>query len=206
MAGWKKWIARGPKTAKKFKAFNKTAKNAKHLKIIVKNDSTLSRVFAKLFSKKTVFTAAVATTVGYGVSQVNSYIQSNSGCFLKSSDETVCKVAQLSCCQPEPVEGLSTCPQQILGSPCHGFDEDKEGECCKLCDCQYNDCLPNQTMECRRPTIGEALTYFSQSAASNVFSFLANVFPIVYWIGGGMVALLIFWITWTIYKKTRQHD
>lgn len=204
MSGWKKWIVRGPKTAKRFKAFSKTAKNAKHLKIIVKNDSALRKILTKVFSTKTVLTAAVATTVGVGISHVNDYIQSNSGCFLKSSDGTICKVAQLSCCQPEPVDGVSPCPQAILGSPCHGFDEDKEKSCCKLCDCKYNDCLPNQTMECQRPTIGEALTYFSQGVASNLFSFLANVFPVVYWICGGMVALLIFWITWTIYKKTRQ--
>lgn len=203
MAGWKKWIARGPKTAKKFRTFNKTAKNAKHLSRIVKSDGALRKVLTSVFSKKGIVTAALATTVGVGVAHIDNYIQSNSGCFLKSLDGSVCKVEQLSCCQPEPVEGISTCPQVIQGNPCAGFDEDEEGSCCKLCSCEYNDCLPTQTMECRRPTIGEALTYYAQGLSSNMFGFLSNLFPILYWILGGAVTLLVIWLIWQIFKKTR---
>ncbi|GIY64792.1 uncharacterized protein CEXT_420531 [Caerostris extrusa] len=79
---------------------------------------------------------------------------------------------------------------------CNGFDEDVEQTCCRMCDCQFTNCLPNQTMECRRPSVGEALSHFSQSLTSNVWSFLGALMPWIYWVGCVLTGLLALFLAW----------
>lgn len=196
MAAWKKWILRRPAVSKKFKAYKGTVKNAKHLNIIVKKDSVLRKVISSIFSKKILVTTAVGSALGVGISAINEYIQSNSGCFLKSNN-TVCKIKELSCCQPDAIENMPFCTGKLKGNPCVGFNEEKENTCCRLCDCQYYNCLANQTMECRRPSIGEALSFYSQKLTSGMWSFML---PFVYWMAGIVVTVLIILVGWKMYK------
>ncbi|GFQ84253.1 uncharacterized protein TNCT_539811 [Trichonephila clavata] len=126
MVAWKKWVVKRPPVTGKFKAFKKTAKNVKHLQALVKKNKALQGVIKTIFSKKGVKVTALATVVGVGISYIDNYIQSNSGCFLHSGS-SVCKVKSLSCCQPEAVDKVPYCPdQQTLGNPCNGYNEDVE--------------------------------------------------------------------------------
>ncbi|GFQ65225.1 uncharacterized protein TNCT_120691 [Trichonephila clavata] len=203
MVAWKKWVVKRPPVTGKFKAFKKTAKNVKHLQALVKKNKALQGVIKTIFSKKGVKVTALATVVGVGISYIDNYIQSNSGCFLHSGS-SVCKVKSLSCCQPEAVDKVPYCPdQQTLGNPCNGYNEDVEKTCCRLCDCQYNNCLPHQKMECQRPTIAEALSYYAQEMTSSVWSGFMFLVPWLMWVVGTGIALLVVWIAWNVYKKTR---
>lgn len=202
MAAWKKWVFKRPKIGKSFKGFRGTVKNVKHLRSFVSKNDSLRRVISKVFTKKGLVAVTAATVVGVGVSAINDYIQSNSGCFLKS-ENSVCKVKDLSCCQPDPVDELSFCSQTVQGDPCLNFDEDKEKSCCKLCDCQFYNCLPGQEMECRRPTIGEALAHYAQGLTLGAWNWVAYLVPLLYWAAGITTALIVLWIAWKIYKKTR---
>ncbi|GFT26034.1 uncharacterized protein NPIL_17051 [Nephila pilipes] len=202
MVSWKKWVVKRPAVVGKFKAFKSTAKSAKHLQAMVKKNKALHQVIKSVFSKKAVKVTALATVVGVGVSYIDNYIQSNSGCFLHSGS-SVCKVEALSCCQPDAVDKVSFCSNTPVGDPCHGYDEDVEKSCCRLCDCQFYNCLPHQTMECRRPTIAEALSYYAQEMTSSVWSGLMFLVPWLVWIVGTGIALFVLWIAWYVYKKTR---
>lgn len=203
MAVWKKWVLRPAKVSRKFKPFTNTIKSAGQLSTLVAKNKALRKVINRVFSKFTVKLALGSTAVGVGISYINNYIQSNSGCFLKSHD-TVCKVKELSCCQPEAVDNLSFCALNILHpDPCNGYDEDTEKSCCKLCDCKYQNCLPHQTMECRRPTVGEALAHYAGEITSSIWSVLDQIFPWMVWILGVAGSLLVAWIAYKIYRKLR---
>jgi hypothetical protein len=201
MGIWKKFVTRRPRVSKQYRAYNLSVKNAKGLEIIINKNTRLRKLVSVLFSSKTLALAATSTVIGVGISKINDYIQSNSGCFLISND-TVCKVRALSCCQPEPVNNIAFCPEIPLGyDPCHGYDEDKEKECCKLCSCQESDCLPHQTMECRRPTIAEALSYYAQGLSSDISKiFTSLILPVAYWFLSGFVILLVLFF---LYKRIR---
>ncbi|GIY03989.1 uncharacterized protein CDAR_304831 [Caerostris darwini] len=201
MALWTKFIPRKPRIHKAFRAFKSSAKNIKHLQTAVTGNKKLRKVVSGLFSKKGVTLAASATVLGVGVHYINNYIQSNSGCFL-TQGSSVCKVKSLSCCQPDKVTNVNFCPDQDnQKKACNGFDEDVEHTCCRMCDCQFNNCLPNQTMECRRPSVGEALSHFSQSLTSNVWSFLGALMPWLYWVGCVLTGLLALFLAWFLYNK-----
>ncbi|GFQ87856.1 uncharacterized protein TNCT_735661 [Trichonephila clavata] len=103
MVAWKKWVVKRPPVTGKFKAFKSTVKNAKHLQALVKKNKALQGVIKTIFSKKGVKVTALATVVGVGISYIDNYIQSNSGCFLHNGS-SVCKVKLLSFCQPEAVD------------------------------------------------------------------------------------------------------
>ncbi|GFS61845.1 uncharacterized protein TNCV_3651791 [Trichonephila clavipes] len=202
MVAWKKWVVKRPPVTGKFKAFKSTVKNVKHLQAIVKKNKALQGVIKTIFSKKAVKVTALATVVGVGISYIDNYIQSNSGCFLHSGS-SVCKVKALSCCQPEAVDKVPFCPDQTLENTCNGYNEDVEKTCCRLCDCQYYNCLPHQRMECQRPTIAEALSYYAQEMTSSVWSAFMFLIPWLTWVVGTGIALLVIWIAWNVYKKTR---
>ncbi|GFS30440.1 uncharacterized protein TNIN_160191 [Trichonephila inaurata madagascariensis] len=201
MVEWKKWVVKRPHVTGKFKAFKSTAKNAKHLQAIAKKNEVLQGVIKTIFSKKAVKLTALATVVGVSISYIDNYIQSNSGCFLRSGS-SVCKVKALSCWQPGVVDKVPFCPDQILENTCNGYNEDVEKTCCRLCDCQYYNCLPRQRKKCQRPTIEEALSYYAQKMTSvwSAFSFLV---PWLTWVVETGIALLVVWIAWHVYKKTR---
>lgn len=204
MAVWKKFVLHPTKAARRFKTFSKTAKNVGHLEGLVKRNKALKTAIKAVFSKTTVKLTVGATLVGVGVTYLNNYIQSNSGCFVKSHD-AVCKVQALSCCQPEAVEKVPFCTLKIVQpDPCRGFDEEVEKSCCKWCDCQYHDCLPHQTMECRRPTIGDALGYYAQQWTSSIWDMLDNVFPWIAWVLGIGGVFLAVWLGLVLYKKARS--
>lgn len=206
MVVWKKFVKHLRPVSKgshKFNRFTKTVKNVKHLDAMVKKNKALKSIIHTVFNKNTVKLTVGATAVGVGISYINEYIQSNSGCFLKSYD-SLCKVQALSCCQPDAVDSVPFCTLKPLAhDPCVGFDEDKEKSCCKLCDCQYNDCLPHQSMECRRPTIGDALGYYARELTSSFWNMLEHIFPWMLWILGVCGAFLMAWIGIVIYKKIR---
>lgn len=199
----KKWILAPAKLPFKYKPFSKTVKSVSHLEAVAKKNKALKYAIKTIFNKGTVTVALGGTAIGVGISKINNYIQSNSGCFIKTAD-SVCKVNALSCCQPDSVDNLPHCnlqPKQL--DPCRGFDEDKEQTCCRFCDCQVQNCLPNETMECRRPTIAEALTHFAGTLTSSFWRFLTNLFPSISWILGIVGGLLALWIGLSLYQKVR---
>lgn len=131
--------------------------------------------------------------MGYGIRSIVQYIESNLGCFLQDK-ESVCKVQSLSCCQKNSVEGVPFCDERLgMTNVCNNFNEEVEKTCCRLCNCEYYNCLPNQTLECQRPTIGEALTYFTQNVSDTVLC-LKSTFPCyiyMFYIFGGFIFIWI---------------
>lgn len=192
---FKKYVFKRPRVSKTFKEFDVVVKNRSALKRMVTSKKSLKKVFKKVFSYKGLKVAGITTIVGLGVHHVMDYIQSNSGCFLKGPADSVCKVRAFSCCQKEPVHGVPFCDTSpsFMDTACDGFDEDQEKSCCRLCDCQNFNCLPNQTMECQRPTVGEALTHFGQNVAKGVWSTLTTLFP---WLSYLVMALAGFFFLW----------
>lgn len=202
---WTKWIARRPVTKSAFRKFGKvSAKNVSNVKSVILGNKKLKSVVNKVFSKKGLALTTTVTTIAVASTYINDYIQSNSGCFLTQRD-SVCKVQELSCCQPQAVENLRLCPVSKLavGDPCHGFEEDKENSCCRHCNCKEYDCLPHQTMQCRRPSIGEALSHFAGGITSNLGSLLGIILPWLYTAACVLVGLVVLWITYFTFNKVR---
>lgn len=193
MAVWKKWVLKPAKTSRPFRRFAQTAKSVSHLNAIVKKNKALEFVIKRIFSKSTAKVALGATVVGVGISYINDYIQSNSGCFIKSNN-SVCKVKELSCCQPEQVQDVPFCKMSLLKPDmCKGFNEDAEKSCCRYCDCTFNDCLPTQTMECRRPTISEALSHYAQAWTTSFWQAITDMFPWLIWMFSILAVLFAVW-------------
>lgn len=183
-----------PRVSKKFKHFDFSIKNPKSKSVLPKSKSTATKAIDTLTSKKALAAMAGAAIVTGGSIYVNNYIDENSGCFLYENGEPHCKIKELSCCQPNPIDTLPFCNLNVDAKICDGFDEEDEGSCCKLCDCAYHDCLPNQSMKCRRPTYAEALTYLSDSVTENLLGFklfgnLKYILPCL----GILVAAVILW-------------
>ncbi|GFQ68169.1 uncharacterized protein TNCT_729901 [Trichonephila clavata] len=150
------------KISKRFDQFNFSVPNVKRLELHVKQHSALKSALKQIFSKKAFVLATGSTLIGLGTHYVNEYIQENSGCFLYEKGRVHCKVKELSCCQPQPVHDVPFCSLHLSSQLCTGFDEDAEKSCCRLCDCQHQRCWPGQELKCRRPTVAEALSYFSK--------------------------------------------
>lgn len=182
--------------ARRFKQFKKMAAKTKHgLKTLVNKSPNLEKAIKVIFSKKTAAVAAAGTAVGIGISSIWDYIESNSGCFLKKTDGSVCKIREFSCCQKDPVDNVPFCDgAQAMANACDGFDEEKEKSCCKLCDCQHLGCLPNETMQCQRPTVADALNHFSTQFGSTIWSGIENFFPWISYVFYGIVIIFIIWI------------
>ncbi|GFQ84519.1 uncharacterized protein TNCT_311261 [Trichonephila clavata] len=118
------------------------------------------------------------------------------------SGSSVCKVKSLSCCQPEAVDKVPYCPdQQTLGNPCNGYNEDVEKTCCRLCDCQYNNCLPHQKWNANDDDCRSLVILCSRNDFS-VWSGFMFLVPWLMWVVGTGIALLVVWIAWNVYKKT----
>lgn len=150
------------KPSKHFKVF---AKSKHGLKLIVEKSKKLKGVMNKIFSKKGLAVAAVGGAIGIGIDSVWNYIDSNTGCFKKNVDGSVCKYRELSCCHKTQSNEIPLCDgAQAMKNICDDYDEDNEQQsCCKLCSCEFLNCLPTETMECQKPTVGDALNAFTQN-------------------------------------------
>jgi len=156
--------------------------------------------------KKAIGVTVVATaTTAAAVTWIENYITSNSGCFLMS-DDSVCKMKNLSCCQPDPVENLSFCNFSVINpNVCQGYVDDSSKSCCLQCNCIDQACLPGQTMECRRPTVGQALSHLSDNVMSTVWDWTSPIWNAIYswflWIIGIIGIIFVGWIAWVLFKK-----
>lgn len=203
MPSLRKYVVNPPRVPRRFKAFKKVSKSIGHLQSIIKNSKPLRKTMKAIFNKTTFKYAAVTTAVGVGAYYIDNYIQSNSGCFLKSGSST-CKVKEFSCCQKDRVSNVPFCDESTkFVDTCNGFSESKEKSCCRLCDCKNYGCLPHQRMECRRPTIDEALAYYGQNISDTFWDFFKSLFPNLYWYLGFLGIAVGVFIALSIYQKTR---
>lgn len=196
--------------SKRFKGFKVLTKSEKALKKLVSSNEKLKGAIKTVFSKKGLKVAAAGAIIGTGVAHIWNYIESNSGCFKKKSDGSVCKYQELSCCQNGKLDNVPFCDgMEKLANVCKDFNEDDENSCCRLCDCKYvNNCLPGDTMKCQRPTVADALNHFATQVGSTVWSGIGTVFPWISYVLYGFVAIFVIWIIsyirsffWMIRKK-----
>lgn len=181
--------------SKKFNNFKVIPKSKRGLKALVNKNDALKKTFNAVFSKKGLAVAATGTAIGAGVASVWNYIESNSGCFKKRIDGSVCKYKEFSCCQKDSLDNVDFCEgSEKLTNVCDNFDEEKEKTCCRLCDCKYGHCLPNETMQCQRPTVADALNHFASQIGSTVWSGFEAIFPWVRYLIYGIIVLFAFWI------------
>ncbi|GBN47670.1 hypothetical protein AVEN_3105-1 [Araneus ventricosus] len=205
-----KWIARRPpKVLKSFRHFGRiSVKSAKHAQKLLTKNKALKKAAKKLFSKKGLTAVALAGGISTAAYYINNYIQSNSGCFLTTvgfKGKSVCKVKELSCCQQDHVKNVSNCEESkfAAGNPCNNYDEDKENLCCRHCNCQEYDCLPHQNMECRRPSVGDALTHLTQEVTSHLDALLKALMPWLYTALSVLFGLAVLWIACIAFNKVR---
>ena len=181
--------------SKRFKNFKIIPKSQNNLKTILKQNKNLKKAFDTVFSKKGFAVAATGTVIGTGIASILNYIESNSGCFKKKADGSVCKHREFSCCQKDKLDNIDYCEEiDKLTNVCDNFNEDNEKSCCRLCDCKYGNCLPNETMQCQRPTVGDALNHFASQVGSTVWSGIGTIFPWLRYFIYGIVVVFVFWI------------
>lgn len=203
----KRWVPNRPVTYKRFEKFNKPLGRVtkRSIRKMFKLHKKLKPTVKRIFSRKTLKIVGITSVVGYGIYQIVDYINSNSGCFLKGPNFT-CKVKAYSCCQKEAVNGVEFCDEGVLENKniCEGYDINKEESCCRYCTCDVYDCSPHETMECQRPTVGEALTHFAETLSSSVISGVQTVFP---WLTYGVyvfIGFLLMWFVSIAYRIVRR--
>lgn len=183
------------KIHKKFKSIQLNPKSMKHLDDLVKKKSSVRKVIDKVFSKKGLAVAGAGTAVGVGVSSIWNYIESNSGCFMKQLDGSVCKVHELSCCQPATLDNVANCSGlSHFQKTCDNFDEDAEKSCCRLCNCEHVGCPDSEELKCQKPTVADALTHFADSVKSGVWSAIGSVFPWASYVLYAVLTLFALWL------------
>lgn len=184
--------------ASRFKEFDfKVPKTKNAFKKIVRENAKLSKAVHKIFNKKTLMVVGAGAALGYGIDRIWDYVESNSGCFKKQGgDDSVCKVRELSCCQPKDSDNVGFCQgfENAYRNACQGFDEDAEGSCCKFCDCVTLNCGPGEEVRCQRPTVADALTHFTKTLGSGVWSALTAVFPWLPYVLYAIAAVAFVWI------------
>lgn len=187
------------KVAKRFKDFKFKTKSKAALQRVVAGSKKLENVLKKLFNKKTIMAVGISSAVGIGINSIWNYIESNSGCFMKRNDQSICKVRELSCCQQDELDNVSFCPgiSPTYKNLCENFNEEQEGSCCKLCTCQEFQCDTDETMQCQRPTVGEALTHFAQTLSSGIWSSVEAIFPWMSYVLYGIGIILTIWL-WSL--------
>lgn len=204
-----------PKVDKKYKLFKQDkVKSKNNLTTLVSSKPKLRQAINTLFSKKGLvtltITAGLGTGIGAGTAFVWNYIESNSGCFKKLADGTICKIQPLSCCQKGPLDNVPFCQgYNLYEKICDNFDEDLEGSCCKNCSCLEVGCEENESMQCQRPTVAEALTHFAHSVSSGFWSFLENIFPwirYVFYVMGGIFIIYFLNIIVQLLPRRRNKD
>lgn len=205
----KKWNPRGTKILPEFKGFKKVVKNVKRLNTWVNSDSLLKKAIKKVFSKKGLKVAGATVTVGVAAHYIMEYINTNSGCFLKNGKTVVCKVRAYSCCQKDPIDNVPFCPEdsdRVYRDPCNEYDGDNDESCCKYCSCEHFDCSFGENMVCKRPTVAEALSFFTVEAASGIWSAITEVFPSINYIIYIVGFLVILWILSFFKNKFSKQD
>lgn len=182
----KKLLARkgAAQTLAKFKQFNFPVTGAKHLAQAVSKNTALKRAISKVFSVKGAVAVAGATGIGVAVTKINEYVKTNSGCFKIVNGQVNCKVRALSCCNKSFNDEIPFCSDNLV-DPCAGFDETNEKSCCRMCDCISQACPPGTKLECRRATVGEALTFFLGRS-----TLVQTVMHLLKWIGVAFVLLI----------------
>lgn len=183
------------KVAKQFSKFNYVTKGAKNIVKLVKKHKALEKAFKTVFNKKTALIAGVTGAVAIGAQYVDQYIHDNSGCFLYDQGEIQCKMKDLSCCEKEPT-GVPYCNPFVTvhANICDGYDSETEDSCCRLCDCSHHVCSPTQELKCRRPTVGEALSFFAKSGTKSVLSTVLNAIPYLKEILFGLLGVFLIFI------------
>lgn len=202
------------KIHKTFDSFKVKAKSLADLNDRIAKNNSLRKVITHVFSKKTLAVATVSGAVAVGAASIMNYIESNSGCFKKNRDGSVCKVVELSCCQQDKLDNVPYCDGMThYNTACDQFDEDVEKSCCRDCTCTKIGCDENEDMQCQRPTVADALTHFAQNVSSGIWSSIETFFPwisyVVYGFGIVLAVWLLSWIAPFIYRilpRKRNQD
>lgn len=191
-----KLLTKALKASDEFKHYNFSITKVSDFTRRAHRNSALRRTARFVFKKRIFYGIAVGTGVGVAAKHVTSYIHTNSGCFLYEKGEPMCKVRELSCCQSENIDGFKDCPSGFGdANTCGGYNEKTEKSCCRLCDCKHHSCTATQQLICRKPTVGEALTFYASSAGSLIIGGLFNVLsqiPILRTMFFGCVAIFVF--------------
>ena len=180
----------------------------------INSKSTLSKMYKKLVNKKTFLAVSGVTIIGFSVSHILNYIEANSGCFKKQLDGTICKIKQLSCCQPNEVKHILTCSDLVIVSnPCGNYKENDDN-CCEHCKCGDGiKCKIGETVHCQRPTVDEALSYFSKELGSGLWSSIKTIFPWVEYVLYVVAIIITVWLVsfilpifYRIFPRKRNQD
>lgn len=192
----------------------KLSKSKTKLSTLIKTNKKLRKAVEIIFNKKTFLAAAGSTAISAGIYYIWDYIETNSGCFKKNFDGSMCKIKELSCCQKKDVVGIPNCNGLILPSePCKNYKEDN-ASCCDRCQCGSEiTCGLGEEVECQRPTVAEALSYFSQEVSSSVWSGITTFFPWAPKVMYGILIILTIWILsyiipvlYKIFPRKRNQD
>lgn len=193
------------RSGRKFAPFKVNVKSAKVLEGTVAKNARMRRVIKQVFSKKAAVTAGVGTAVGLGVASIWNYIESNSGCFKKLRNGSVCKVQELSCCQKGSLDNVPNCSGMAsYRSVCDQEYDDSDASCCKLCSCAEMGCDESEEMRCQRPTISDALAHFAATVKEGVGSALVTLFPWAPYVLYAGLALLALWavsVAWPVLNR-----
>lgn len=142
----------------------------------VARDSTAKKILKKIPIGKTLAVGAGAGGLVYLKTQVDAYVHENSGCFLRSRGGRVCKVRELSCCQPKQGKEVEPCTGYAFPKDaCLNYDASKEKECCRLCNGKRPFLRNGETLTCRTPDAIEALSYFGKNVAGGFSNFLGSL-------------------------------
>lgn len=198
------------------KIFNKTPKVKSDLKFLksidapktdlelatqikgIKNKSLVKRILAS----KVIIGSGIA--IGISAAYVDNYMKGNTGCFLVKGDE-VCKLTALSCCNPYTSSYMETCDAQTVKrlnidkNACNNYLLN-DASCCKKCDCQYHDCEKDETMSCRKSTVAEAVTFFTDNMVTGVSDTIHNILSSSVVIKIFLIGFLVVMMGVVIYK------
>lgn len=187
-----------PKTRvlREFETFNITPRSKSRLKFIIEKNSKLKSAINAVFNKKVFIAGGVVTALALGTQSINNYIYENSGCFLYENNNVLCKIKELSCwSENDPLQiEIPFCKElnNIPTNACEGVDD-----FCASCDCDTVGCEENQTVECRKATVGEALSHFVSTTSDYVSDKIMS-FPLVKPLIAGVVIVFIILILWRL--------
>lgn len=174
----KRILFRTGKTIKKFQHFDKVVRGSTRLAEAIGKNKKLKAAVSKLFSGRGLLTVAGVGGATAVASLISKYIDTNTGCFKVVKGKIECKVKALSCCLPDPNPEVGFCPEKYA-NPCGNYDYKNEGgSCCLRCSCRDQHCAPDEELECRNATVGEALSYYSSVAVRpllNLIKYFAMV-------------------------------
>lgn len=139
----------------------------------IKNKSLTKRILAS----KIIIGSGIA--IGISAAYIDNYIKGNTGCFLEKDNE-VCKLTALSCCNPHTSSYVETCDSQTVSR----LNIDREtcknyifsnASCCEKCDCKFYNCQKDEKMSCRKSTVAEALTFFTDNMKTTISDTIHNI-------------------------------